>query len=242
MKNFKGHPSVIPSYAFISSFFFFKSGFVDMSARADNDVIIIDVICHCGGQWPEWSNLWNILRKGRVKGAFLSPFSYSPSPFSTSSLPFFPLSLPLYPSLPLRTCRLVALKVYGGVQGAGGMERGERGGRRKKWRKWDGEKEKGGGFKRVKGEGERRSLLCPPHPQKIVGTQIFLVQLNGVWAPLCKAKLFWVMRNGERIDSIEIIIYNVCILWWKHNSYELTFFMHARKQVGGGGEGCERIP
>ena len=70
------------------------------------------------------------------------------------------------------------------------MERGERGGRRKKWRKWDGEKEKGGGFKRVKGEGERRSLLCPPHPQKIVGTQIFLVQLNSVWAPLCKAKLF----------------------------------------------------
>ena len=29
------------------------------------------------------------------------------------------------------------------------MERGERGGRRKKWRKWDGEKVKGGGFKRV---------------------------------------------------------------------------------------------
>ena len=56
--------------------------------------------------------------------------------------------------------------------------------------KWDGEKEKGRGFKRVNGEGERRSLLCPPHPQKIVGTQIFFVQLNGVWAPLCKAKLF----------------------------------------------------
>ena len=55
--------------------------------------------------------------------------------------------------------------------------------------KWDGE-EKGGGFKRVKGEGERRSLLCPQHPHKIVGTQIFLVQLNGVWAPLCKAKRF----------------------------------------------------
>ena len=50
------------------------------------------------------------------------------------------------------------------------------------------------------------------------------------------------MRNGERIDSIEIIIYNVCILWWKHNSYELTFFTHARKQVGGGGEGCKRTP
>ena len=30
------------------------------------------------------------------------------------------------------------------------------------------------------------------------------------------------MRTGERIDSIEITIYNVCILWWKHNSYELT--------------------
>ena len=70
------------------------------------------------------------------------------------------------------------------------MERGESGGRRKKWRKWDGEKEKGRGFKRVKREGERRSLLCPPHPQTIVGTQIFLVQLNGVWAPLCKAKPF----------------------------------------------------
>ena len=51
------------------------------------------------------------------------------------------------------------------------------------------------------------------------------------------------MRNGERIDSIEIIIYNVCILWWKHNSYELTFFTHARKQVEGWGcEGCERTP
>ena len=70
------------------------------------------------------------------------------------------------------------------------MDRGERGGRRKKWRKWDGEKEKCGGFKRVKGVGERRSLLCPPHPPKNVSTQIFLVQLNGVWAPLCKAKLF----------------------------------------------------
>ena len=44
------------------------------------------------------------------------------------------------------------------------MERGERGGRRKKWRKWDGEKEKGGGFKGVKGEGERRPLLFPPPP------------------------------------------------------------------------------
>ena len=30
------------------------------------------------------------------------------------------------------------------------------------------------------------------------------------------------MHNGARIDSIAIIIYNVCILWWKHNSYELT--------------------
>ena len=56
--------------------------------------------------------------------------------------------------------------------------------------KWDGEKEKGRGFKRVKGEGERRSLLCPPHPPKIVGTHIFLVQLNSVWAPLYKAKRF----------------------------------------------------
>ena len=71
------------------------------------------------------------------------------------------------------------------------MDRGERGGRRKKWRKWDGEKEKGVGFKRVKGEGKRRSLLCPhTPPPKIVGTQIFLVHLNGVWAPLCKAKRF----------------------------------------------------
>ena len=73
------------------------------------------------------------------------------------------------------------------------MERGERGWRRKKWRKWDGEKEKGGGFKRVKGEGGRREKDGPyyvPTPPKIVGTQIFLVQLNGVWAPLCTAKLF----------------------------------------------------
>ena len=52
------------------------------------------------------------------------------------------------------------------------MERGERGGRRKKWRKLDGEKEKGGGFKRLKGEGERRSLLCPPHPPKNVHSDI----------------------------------------------------------------------
>ena len=35
--------------------------------------------------------------------------------------------------------------------------------------KWDGEKEKGRGFKRVKGEGEKRSPLCPPHPPKHCG-------------------------------------------------------------------------
>ena len=56
-------------------------------------------------------------------------------------------------------------------------------------------------FKRVKGreKGERRPLLCPPphthtkkkkKKKKILGTQIFLAQLNGVWAPLCKAKRF----------------------------------------------------
>ena len=50
------------------------------------------------------------------------------------------------------------------------------------------------------------------------------------------------MRNGERIDSIEIIIYNACILWWKHNSYELTFFTHACKQVGGGGARAANAP
>ena len=35
--------------------------------------------------------------------------------------------------------------------------------------KWDGEKDKGREFKRVKGEGERRSLLCPPTPPKNCG-------------------------------------------------------------------------
>ena len=44
------------------------------------------------------------------------------------------------------------------------------------------------------------------------------------------------MRNGERIDSIEMIIYNVCILWWKYNSYELTSLrMPVSRLVGGGG-------
>ena len=52
-------------------------------------------------------------------------------------------------------------------------------------------------FKRVKGreKGERRPLLCSPPPKKKkkkknLGTQIFLAQLNGVRAPLCKAKRF----------------------------------------------------
>ena len=94
------------------------------------------------------------------------------------------------------------------------MKRGERGGRRKKWRKWDGEKEKGGGFKSNGGRrrekdgpsyappglreerGGRREKdgpsYAPPKKKKkkILGTQIFLAQLNGVWAPLCKAKRF----------------------------------------------------
>ena len=71
---------------------------------------------------------------------------------------------------------------------------------------------------RVKGEGEGRKTAPPmpppglteerggrrekdgpsyalPPPQKkkkkkILGTQIFLSQLNGVWAPLCKGKRF----------------------------------------------------
>ena len=76
------------------------------------------------------------------------------------------------------------------------MERGERGGRRKKLRKMGwiyGERRRD---KRVMREGEGRKTV-PPMPQapppkkkKIVGTQIFLVQLNGVWAPLCKTTLF----------------------------------------------------
>ena len=45
------------------------------------------------------------------------------------------------------------------------MERGERGGRRKKWRQWDVEKEKGGGFK-SKGEGEGRKT-APPMPPPV---------------------------------------------------------------------------
>ena len=54
--------------------------------------------------------------------------------------------------------------------------------------KWDGEKEKGRGFKRVKGEGERRSLLCPPphtHPQKNCGHLNISCSTKRVWAPLC---------------------------------------------------------
>ena len=58
-----------------------------------------------------------MLRKGSVKGAFLSPFLYSPSPLPSPS-PFPTLSLPLAPA----PRRLVALKVYDGVQGAGGMK------------------------------------------------------------------------------------------------------------------------
>ena len=46
------------------------------------------------------------------------------------------------------------------------MERGERGGRKKKWRKWDGEKEKGGGFKRVKGMEKDGPSYAPHTPQK----------------------------------------------------------------------------
>ena len=118
----------------------------------DNDRI--EVICR---------TYWG---RGGLKGLFSPPFLtlpllslLSPSPFPHSHSHFIPPSRPRTPSL-------VALKVYGGVQGAGGMERGERGGRRKKWRKWDGEKEKGEGFKRVKGEGEggKTAPTMPPTP------------------------------------------------------------------------------
>ena len=88
--------------------------------------------------------LWNMLRKERVTGAFLSPrltFPFislpSPSPFPTLTPT---LSRPHSPSFSrFESQRRGA--------GAGGMERFERGGRRKKLRKGDGYMEKGGSMR-----------------------------------------------------------------------------------------------
>ena len=56
------------------------------------------------------------------------------------------------------------------------MERGERGGEKEEMEKWDGEKEKGGGFKRVKGEGEGRNTaptMRPTPPKNCGHSDIF---------------------------------------------------------------------
>ena len=54
------------------------------------------------------------------------------------------------------------------------------------WEKAEGQESKGGGRR----EKDGPSYASSPPPKKIVGTQILLVQLNGVLAPLCKATPF----------------------------------------------------
>ena len=114
------------------------------------------------------------------------------------------------------------------------------------------------------GEGRKTASPVPPPPKKNVGIQIFLVQLSlcvkqNFFEWSLEKKNVWIifhwslnctritiitiihfagcehlMRTGERIDSIEITFYNVCIHWWKHNSYELTSLRMPVLGEGGG--------
>ena len=70
-----------------------------MSARADNDVIIIDVICHCEDNDRSEVICRTYCGSGGLKGLFSPPFLNlpvpsrpSPSPFSHSHSHFIPPS------------------------------------------------------------------------------------------------------------------------------------------------------
>ena len=139
-----------------------------------------------------------MLRKGPFSPPFLTlPLIYlpSPSPFPTLTPT---LSRPRIPSF----SRFESVRRSAGDRRDGegwkGREKEEM--EKRGWR--EGERRRD---KRVKGEGERRKTappVPPPlSPQNNAGIQIFLVQLNG--APLCKAKLFWVIA-WKKMSNISL--------------------------------------